>query len=169
MAKRAPEYDCWAKMIQRCTNPRAKGYRFWGGRGIGICQRWRDSYAAFFADMGQRPSSQHSIDRINNNGDYEPANCRWVLRRVQNRNRRYSRLLTWNDRTMRVSEWAELLNMDPKTLEMRVLRGWPVERALTEPLGVGRRMTQLGTTKPGCGWFGDSARHSKVLKERHRR
>jgi hypothetical protein len=136
--KRAPEYDCWAKMIQRCTNPNATGYKYWGGRGIAVCDRWRRSYANFLADVGPRPTPQYSIDRINNDLNYQPGNVRWVMRTAQNRNRSITVLLTWNERTMTLEEWSKVTGFSYKTLQMRIRRQWPLHRVLTEPLGLGR-------------------------------
>lgn len=81
------EYRTWSSMIQRCTNPRARNYKHYGGRGITVCARWRDSFEAFLADMGPRPAKL-SIDRINVNGNYEPGNCRWATQIEQVRNQR---------------------------------------------------------------------------------
>jgi len=82
------EYRCWAAMIRRCENPNSKGYDRYGGRGITVCRQWRESYATFLADLGRRPSAEHSLDRINVNGNYEPGNCRWATATEQARNRR---------------------------------------------------------------------------------
>lgn len=82
------EFGIWKTMIQRCENPAVEGYRNYGARGIKVCERWRNSYQAFLADMGRRPSRRHSIDRIENDGNYEPGNCRWATRFLQNTNRR---------------------------------------------------------------------------------
>lgn len=127
-----PEYWCWAKMIQRCTNPRVIGYAYWGGRGITVCERWRQSFAAFRDDMGMRPAPGYSIDRIDNNGNYEPANCRWASRLVQNRNTRWTKFYTWRDRTMTLTDWSKVIGISYSTLEMRLLRGWTIDRTLTE-------------------------------------
>lgn len=85
----APEYSAWINMKTRCTNPKHNRWKYYGGRGITVCDRWRDNYEAFLADMGRRPSPDHSLDRYpNNDGNYEPDNCRWATGTEQRLNQR---------------------------------------------------------------------------------
>ncbi len=140
------EYRIWANMMQRCYNPKTISYENYGGRGIWICQRWRDDVSTFLADVGDRPSVKHSIDRIDNNGGYtcgkcqecaergSPANCRWATRFEQSCNRRTNRLLTHDGETLSVREWCIRLDMKRSTVEVRLRLGWTVARALTTPL-----------------------------------
>jgi hypothetical protein len=87
-----PEYTVWALMKQRCNNPRSTAFFYYGARGIGVCERWTNSFEAFLADMGRRPSPQHSIDRYpDNDGDYEPGNCRWATKQEQQVNKKRRR------------------------------------------------------------------------------
>jgi hypothetical protein len=85
---RTPEYRTWKGMVNRCECPTSSAFAKYGGRGVQVCRRWRDSYEAFLADMGRKPSAQHSIDRINPFGNYEPSNCRWATATQQRHNRR---------------------------------------------------------------------------------
>lgn len=86
----SPEYRAWQSMIRRCESPSHPGFAYWGGRGIKVYDQWRASFDVFLADMGRRPSKTHSLDRINNDGNYEPGNCRWATKKQQVNNRRCS-------------------------------------------------------------------------------
>lgn len=125
----APEYAVWEGIIRRCDNPTSGNYQRYGGRGITVCDRWR-SFENFFADMGIRPSDLHSIDRIDNDGNYEPGNCRWITRKEQQRNRRVNRVVDYDGRRMTLVEAAELAGIKYGTVAARLCRGWSPERAL---------------------------------------
>lgn len=122
-------YWRWRAMIQRCTNPRNRGWADYGGRGIRVCERWR-TFAEFYADMGDPPPGA-SIDRIDVDGNYEPSNCRWATANEQARNKRNTPALTFGGETLSLIEWSERLGIDFHTLHSRLKRGWSTERALT--------------------------------------
>ena len=122
----------WTNMMTRCFNEKTKNYARYGGRGITVCERWQ-SFANFYADMGAAPPKT-SIDRISNDGDYEPGNCRWATPVEQGRNTSANRLLTHEGKTMPVAAWSELRGWRPHVIGNRLRYGWPVERALTEPI-----------------------------------
>jgi hypothetical protein len=128
------EYRVWSGMKQRCLNHNATGWNNYGGRGITICDRWKDSFESFLADMGVSPSDLHSLDRIDNDGPYAPDNCRWALQRVQDNNKRTNRRLTHDGHTRTLTEWARALNVPIHQIENRVRAGWPVHRVLMQPV-----------------------------------
>lgn len=131
---RSPEYLIWSSMKRRCYNQRNIGYALYGGRGIKVCDRWRNDFLAFLNDMGPRPSLKHSLDRIDNDRDYEPGNCRWATIQEQGRNKRSNHFLTFDGKTLTIAEWAELTNIPQIVLRSRInANRWSVERALTTP------------------------------------
>lgn len=132
--RRTPERQAWHNMLSRCYYARDKRFSYYGGRGIGVCDRWRTSFSAFLADMGQRPSSDHSLDRIDSNGAYCPENCRWSTRIEQQRNRRDNIRITYNGETKTAPEWAETTGINDDAIRQRIARGWTVETALTTPV-----------------------------------
>lgn len=111
---RKPEYGIWLGIKKRCLKVNNVAYKDYGGRGIKICDRWKDSFQNFWEDMGERPSKYHSIDRIDNNGNYEPSNCRWATSLEQGRNKRKLRLVNINGQTKCLTEWVEYYNLDQK-------------------------------------------------------
>lgn len=127
-------YSIWLAIKQRTGNHKHKNFADYGGRGIKMCDRWRESAEAFFADMGERPTPKHTVERRDNDGDYEPGNCYWATRAEQNENTRQTRILEFNGVRLSVGKWAKRLGIQRKTITSRLDRlGWSVERALTTP------------------------------------
>ncbi len=129
-AVRGPEYKTWRGMNQRCSNPKNPSFGHYGARGIRVCERWRD-FVNFLSDMGERPGSGYSIDRIDPNGHYEPGNCRWATVREQARSKRSNRWIEFGGKRQLAIDWARDLGVSPDCIRKR-LREWPLERALTE-------------------------------------
>jgi hypothetical protein len=129
-------------MLQRCNNHKYKRFKDWGGRGITVCARWQgeDGFANFLADMGKRPSLKHGIDRINNDGNYEPSNCRWAINKQQCNNKRNNRLLTFQGRTQTVTQWSEEIGLSRDIISDRLSRNWPIELTLTLPVRHGQKV-----------------------------
>jgi len=124
------EYAAWEQMFQRCENSRNDRYRHYGGRGIRVCEQWRD-YAAFFSDVGPCPDG-YSLDRINNDGNYEPGNVRWATWAEQRRNTSKNHRVTFQGETLCLADWAKRLGFKHQScLTRRLQRGWSVERTLT--------------------------------------
>lgn len=145
-------YKIYDGMKQRCTNPNYVRSKDYMGRGITICKEWLDSYKAFEEwALNNGYADNLSIDRIDNDGNYEPNNCRWADAKTQANNRRDVKKYTYNGKTLSVSEWAREVGKPRATIEGRLLRGWTIERALTEePIDVFKR-----------GW----KRNSTLIKE----
>lgn len=137
---RTTEHRTWLAIKERCYNPNADKYRYYGGRGITVCDRWRGSFEDFFADMGPKPTRRHTIDRKDSNGNYDPLNCEWVTQAEQTRNTRRNIRITKDGVTLVASEWDRRLGFKEGTIKGRIARGWPMERLL-EPLSTqGRRV-----------------------------
>lgn len=127
---RHPLYKAWSNIVQRCTNPTHPKYADYGGRGITVCDAWRDSFEQFLTDVGERPWPGAEIDRRDNSRGYEPDNIRWVTRREQNSNKRNNQTLSHNGQSMTLTAWAELLRWSRAALDRRVAR-MPLAEALT--------------------------------------
>lgn len=135
-------YLIWHKIRDRCCNPRCAQYKDYGARGILMSAEWLAGPDQFGADMGPRPTPQHSTERIDNDGNYEASNCKWATRTEQANNRRQARnakLITWRGETRTETEWARKLNVHPSVISMRLCRyGWSIEEALSLPLQQGK-------------------------------
>lgn len=137
-SKRSAEYKSWSSMIARCTNKNRAAYRDYGGRGVKVCDRWL-SFENFLLDMGNRPHGT-SLDRIDNNGNYEPTNCRWASSEVQARNNRRNVNITFNGVTKALIDWAKQIGVSAPTLKRRITQ-WGIQTALsTPPLPQGKRI-----------------------------
>ena len=123
--QKPPLYCVWQSMRDRCSNPRAKSFPDYGGRGIRVCERWQNSYADFASDMGPRPDGW-SIDRVDNDGDYTPDNCRWADRRTQQRNQRRAVYVEIEGTRYRAIELAEANGLKTATVVSRAARGLPL-------------------------------------------
>lgn len=121
-------------MLDRCQNPNHSYWARYGGRGVKVYDRWK-IFEDFLTDMGERPDGT-TLDRINNDGNYEPGNCRWATRAQQNRNKSDTKMLTYQGKTLCIAEWARELGLDITTFWGRIRRGWSTERAITTPLKV---------------------------------
>lgn len=126
MAK-TTEYKSWANMKNRCLNKNLDCYKYYGGRGIKVCDEWKNSFETFYKDMGDKPKGTN-IDRIDNNGNYCKENCRWATRKEQMRNTRRNKMITYRKETMSLAEWAERLSINYPMLWQRLKRGWSIEK-----------------------------------------
>lgn len=129
-----PEYKSWCHMKSRCYNPHDAKYKNYGARGIKVCDRWINSFDAFFVDMGQRPSKSHSIDRILVDGDYSPENCRWATSKQQSLNKTNSSFLRLGNRMMTIAEWEIEVGCKKGVLRSRKALGWSDEKIITTPV-----------------------------------
>jgi hypothetical protein len=127
----SPIYVVWALMIRRCHRPTKAEAPIYRDRGIKVCAKWHN-FPDFYADVGDRPAGM-SLDRIDNNGDYEPGNVRWATPKEQGRNKRSNRAVTYAGKTQCVSAWAAETHINEMTLWKRLTAGWPVEKALFQP------------------------------------
>ena len=131
---KTPEHLIWSAMNARCNNPNNKNYGRYGARGISVCERWK-SFEAFIADMGPRPSKTHSLDRRDNDGNYEPSNCRWATKVEQSYNRCTNKFFEYRGKMMSVAEAVKLAGslVKPMIARSRINTGWSVERAVETP------------------------------------
>lgn len=125
-----PTYVTWLRMWNRCRNKNERNYKYYGGRGIVVCSRWKD-YRNFLFDMGERPVGR-TLDRINNDGNYGPENCRWATASEQLSNRRTVKIIEINGRKQTATAWSKEFGLKLSTVCRRLREGWPVERLLLQ-------------------------------------
>ena len=124
------EYIIWQGMKRRCLNSKEQNYHNYGGRGVAVCKRWLNSYENFLADMGRRPSGNHSLDRKDNNGNYNKNNCRWATKIMQCNNTRTNRIIQYGYCKRTMAQWARTRKMSYFTLRGRIDKGWSIHDAL---------------------------------------
>ena len=125
------EYVAWSSMKSRCYKPLTSWYKAYGGRGIGVCREWRDSFDSFINDMGPKPSPDYSLDRIDVNGDYSPNNCRWATLETQSENKRNSIKIMIYGESLTPKQIAKKYKINKKTLMARIVRGYSIEQAVS--------------------------------------
>lgn len=128
--RHTPEYEIWYAMLRRCNDPRNPGYPNYGGRGIKVCERWL-SFENFIRDVGRRQKATDTLEREDNDGDYEPGNVHWAPRCVNNNNRRNNIFLEWRGKRMTIGQWARESGIKKATLLWRHHQGWTVEQILS--------------------------------------
>lgn len=140
-AKQTAEYIAWSAMCRRCHTPSDARFAHYGARGIRVTEDWRGpgGFVRFLAHTGLRPSAKHSLDRIDNDGHYEPGNVRWATRVEQSRNRTDTRRIAFAGRTQVLADWAREFGLQPNVLHARVFHlGWDMARALSTPVAARR-------------------------------
>lgn len=125
-------YSSWQGMKSRCKSFNGSTQKAYSARGITICSQWQ-SFEKFLEDMGERPGKDYSLERIDVNKGYSPENCKWLLSKFQNRNKRNNRILTYNGESQPLCVWAERLGVQDQVISKRLSAGWPVAKAVTTP------------------------------------
>jgi hypothetical protein len=165
----APEYTTWASMKGRCLNPNNPKYPRYGGRGIQICPSWITHFEMFYADMGPKPSAQHSLDRIDNNGPYCASNCRWASPSTQSNNRSTTRLFYYNGIQTTLQSLAAAHNVPYKRLKHRLEHGWDIVQAIETPIGADEKhITFQGRTQSLSAWGREVGISGACVSERLR-
>lgn len=130
---KCPEYEVWSSMKKRCQNPAFRSFHNYGGRGVAVCEEWASSFERFLEDMGPRPDENHTLERIDNDGNYEPGNCRWATRREQMNNIRKNVVLVVDGEAATLAEWCRRNGIAHSSVLKRLANGWDVKRAVTTP------------------------------------
>lgn len=164
------EYNSWESMRQRCLNENHPAFKHYGGRGIIICQSWLESFINFYENMGDKPSRLHSIDRRENNGNYEPKNCYWATNKEQQNNKRNNRIIEFDGKKQNLIEWSELTGINHGTIYSRLKLGWSVEKTLTTPDPMNYTYIAFNNkTQSLTGWGEELNINPEILQTRHAR
>lgn len=161
----SPTHKSWRSIIGRCCNPKDRSYFEYGARGITVCARWRDSFPAFLADMGERPP-RFSIDRIDRAKGYEPSNCRWADTKTQQRNRSCTKLVTFQGSLVPLGDIADSHGVGYGILSARLERGWTIDRALATPVPKPRHVEFDGVALTVTQWARKLGINTRTLANR---
>ena len=161
------EYNSWVGIKQRCNNPNNNKYHRYGFRGIKVCPRWLNSFELFLKDMGSKPTNCHSIDRVDNNGNYEPSNCKWSNQKQQQNNKSTNHFLTLDGKTKTIAQWAESLEMSQDVIFARKKLGWSDRDALLklahERVVKGKGVTKTVSKKGIVRWKAFAYKNNKRI------
>lgn len=158
-----PEYGIWQAMKRRCDTPSVNRYERYGGRGICVCDRWLNDFWTFYHDMGPRPSSDYSLERINNDGDYEPGNCVWATRKEQANNRSSNHLVEYEGEMLTISQLSDKTNIKQGTLWYRINAGYTGQELVKE---VGKKYELNGVSKTLSDWEKETGILESALRKR---
>lgn len=139
LGHRTKEYNSWIAMKMRCYSLKDSRYKNYGGRGIYVCERWKNSFPNFLSDMGPKPSNNHTLERLMVNGNYEPTNCIWLEASLQGRNKTNNHYITFNGETKLMADWCIQYNIDASNLIGRLKRGWAIDERLFSKFPKGYR------------------------------
>jgi len=162
---KTPEYRSWGNMKNRCFNPNEKRYSDYGGRGITVCDRWKNSFENFLADMGLKPTPKHSLDRIDNDGDYQKDNCKWSTHVEQQNNRSSNRFITIEDVTLTITQWEKKMGFNKNIIWQRLEDGWSEYDAVMTPVHV-RLITIENDTWTIAQWTDEMGYGKTVIHNR---
>lgn len=168
------EFKIWSGIFARCDNPRCKEYPRYGGRGITVCDRWRrgeggkEAFTCFLEDMGPRPSLRHSVDRRDNDGNYDPGNCRWATNLEQQNNRSITKYLEFGDQRKPLTQWAREVGLPSDVVRDRLRKGYTVQRAITQPFGRKKILTHQGQSLTTEEWSARTGIKPDTIRKRLR-
>jgi hypothetical protein len=165
-ANKHPLYNTWISMKQRCYNPDNPSHRYYGARGITVCDRWKASFEAFISDLGPRPDGT-SLDRIDVNGNYEPGNCRWATPKEQANNKTDNRTVSYRGLTTNLKSLCEYVNVKYDLVRERLNAGWSIDDAINQP--VHRLITYNGESRTLAEWGEILGISYGTLYDRHRK
>ena len=164
---KTPEYRAWFNMKQRCFNPNNVYYFNYGGRGITVCDRWKNSFENFFADMGLKPTPKHSIDRIDNDDNYCPDNCKWSTRVEQANNQRNNKpLITIGKETYTIVQWENKMGYGARVIQSRLNMGWSEYDAVMTPVHTDKLITIDYKTYTIAQWTEEKGFGQNVINNR---